>query len=489
MEKYTSAGMSPEEARRRARLVFGRQEQVKECCREARGIGFLETLFQDMRYGLRIFRKNSSFSIIAVLTLALGIGASTAVFSLVNTILLKPLPYPNASRIVMLWRANSVDSIFGSESFPWQGLEFSQLKQTATAFQNLGAFKKDDFNLTGSGTPEHLEGVRASAGFFPALGMAPLLGRNFTTEEDKPGGALVVVLSHRLWKSRFGGDLDVVGRVIDLNGFPYTVIGVMPAEFTFPNGEGMPVGVDLPKYPQLWVPLALPAAPRQAPSDLGVIGELKPNIGLAQVQQDLRVFDRRWLEMFPGWKGWFSQVVPLRQQTVADTQRPLLLLLGAVCVVLLIACSNVAGLTLNRSLSRRREFTVARSPGGATRPVGPPTHDREYVVGLKWWHSGNAGRRSEPLSSKTLWTRQHPTSSRSCTGPARVCICARRHAHHRASVWVGSSLWCHAHESGRSAERRRPTVRWRRLRTEDSQCAAHLAGRLDRGAGRCLPVC
>ncbi|MGA8553689.1 MAG: ABC transporter permease, partial [Candidatus Acidiferrales bacterium] len=161
----------------------------------------------------------------------------------------------------------------------------------------------------------------------------------------------------------FDGDRDVVGRVIDLNGFPYTVIGVMPAEFTFPNGEGMPVGVDLPKYPQLWVPLALPAAPRQAPSDLGVIGELKPNIGLAQIQQDLKVFDRRWLEMFPGWKGWFSQVVPLRQQTVADTQRPLLLLLGAVCVVLLIACLNVAGLTLNRSLSRRKEFTLRGALG------------------------------------------------------------------------------------------------------------------------------
>ena len=251
VEKYTRAGMTAEEARRQARLSFGGHEQVKEDCREARGTNLLETLYQDIRYGLRVFRKNPSFSIIAMLTLALGIGASTAVFSLVNTILLKPLPYPNASRIVMPWRSNLVDSTFGSESFPWQPLEFSQLQGTATAFQNLGAFKKDEFNLTGSGSPELLEGVRASAGFFPALGMVPLLGRTFTAEEDKPGGALVVVLSHRLWKSRFGGDPGVVGGVIDLNGFAYTVIGVMPAEFTFPNGEGMPVGVDLLNTPTI----------------------------------------------------------------------------------------------------------------------------------------------------------------------------------------------------------------------------------------------
>jgi MacB-like periplasmic core domain len=318
VEKHTRAGMTPEEARRRARLTFGGHEQVKEDCREARGTSLLETLLQDIQYSVRVHRKSPSFFIIAALTLALGIGASTAVFSLVNAILLKPLPYPNATRIVMPWRSNLINSIFGSESFPWGQFDFTQLKETVTAFQNLGAFKKDDFNLTGSGNPEHLEGVRASAEFFPALGMAPLLGRTFTAEEDKPGHALVVVLSHRLWESRFAGDPGVLGRIVSLNGFQYTVIGVMPADFSFPNGEGMPKSIDLPKYPQLWVPLALPPAPKQGPtSDLSVIGELKPNMGLAQAKEDLKTFDRRWLDKFPKWKGWFSQVVPLNQQTVA----------------------------------------------------------------------------------------------------------------------------------------------------------------------------
>jgi predicted permease len=362
VEKYTRAGMAPEEALRRARLTFGGHEQVKEHCREARGTSLLETLCQDIRYGFRVHRKSPGFFLIATLTLALGIGASTAVFSLVNTILLKPLPYPNAGRVVMPWRAGPIGAFFGNDNFPWGPADYTLLTQTQKVFQNLGAFKKDEFNLTGSADPELLEGVRASAGFFPALGMPPLLGRTFTAEEDQPGRALVVVLSHRLWQSRFAGDTGVVGSVIHLNGFPYTVIGVMPAEFTFPNTEGMPPSLDLPKRSQLWVPLALPAAARGA-SDLGVVGELKPDVSLAQALQDLHAFDRRMLEKFPQSKGWFSTVVPLPQQTVSDARRPLLLLLGAVSVVLLIACSNVAGLMLNRSLGRRKEFTLRGALG------------------------------------------------------------------------------------------------------------------------------
>jgi len=172
---------------------------------------------------------------------------------------------------MMLWREAPLS---GVGDMPWNPDEYRIVVRTATVFQNLGAFKKESFNLTGASNPELLEGVRASAGFFPALGVSPLLGRTFTNDEDQPGHDHVAVLSNRLWQSRFGGDAGIVGKTLDLNGNPYTVIGVMPASFTFPNQEGIPPILDLPNETQLWVPLALTAAPTGA-SDLGVIGQLK----------------------------------------------------------------------------------------------------------------------------------------------------------------------------------------------------------------------
>src|SRR5271168_2668558 len=363
VEKYMRAGMPADEAKRRARLYFGGHEQIKEDCRAARGTSLIETALRDIQYGIRVHRKNPSFFIIAALTLALGIGASTAVFSLVNTILLKPSPYPNASRIVVPWRQAPIGSALRSIDFAWNETEYVPMRQMAQAFENLGAFRKDTFNLTGLANPERLEGLRASAGFFPALGMAPALGRTFSAEEDQPGHEFVVVLSYGLWKSRFGGDTGIVGRVIHLNGFPYTVIGVMPQDFIFPDMAGMPASVNVPKRTQLWVPLALPLHPTTASGDLCVIGELKPNMGLAQAQEDLEAFNQRLLERNPAAKGWSWRIVPLKQQAVSGTQRPLLLLFGAVCVVLLIACSNVAGLMLNRSQGRRKEFTLRGALG------------------------------------------------------------------------------------------------------------------------------
>jgi hypothetical protein len=268
VEKYKNAGVTHEEALRRARLSFGGHDQIKEDCREARGTALLETCSQDVQYSLRVLRKNPGFSMIAVLALGLGIGASTAILSLVDTILLKPLPYPNANRVAMLWRLPPVQSIAGIDTVPWESQDFRLLAERATVFQNLGAFKRDAFNFTGWASPELLQGVRVSDGFFATLGVSPLLGRTFTVAEGQPGHDHVAILSNRLWRSRFRGDASIVGKAIELNHNPYTVIGVMPERFTFPNTEGMPTFLNLPKQTQLWVPLPIPPAPRGDPLNL-----------------------------------------------------------------------------------------------------------------------------------------------------------------------------------------------------------------------------
>jgi predicted permease len=366
VEKYKGRGMSSEEALRLARLSFGGHEQIKEDCREARGTNLLESCLHDIRYGLRVLCKNPGFAIIAVLTLSLGVGSSAIIYSLVDTILLRPLPYPNASRVAMLWLVAPAGSFFGTQSIPWEPQEFRLLGKRQTAFQNLGAFKKQSFNLTGVTPPERLEGARVSAGFFPALGVSPLLGRTFNSSEEQQGHEYVAVLSSRLWKSRFGGDTHILNKRIELDGDRYTVIGVMPASFVLPNTEGMPPIVEMPKEPQFWVPLVFSAVENDA-GELGVIGELKPGMSTPQLQSEMKIFDRDLGLQIPRDKGGSTRVVPLAQQTVINVRHPLFLLLGAVSVVLLIACSNVACLMLNRSLARRREFTMRGALGAKRR--------------------------------------------------------------------------------------------------------------------------
>lgn len=366
VEKWLAMGLPREEALRRARLRFGGFDQVKEECRDALGVSFLEQLGQDLRYGLRMLRKNPAFTSVAILTLALGIGASAAVFSVVNAILLKPLPYPHAERIVIPWLVSPPGVNIGSEYFPWGKTQFRLLTRENNPFQDAGALQSDTFNFSGSGEPALLDGYRTTAGFFPALGVSPTLGRTYTPEEDQPGHENVVVISHHLWRERFGSDPAILGRAINLDGISYTIIGVMPVRFTFPRGEEMPVSFNFPHEPQLWVPLAIPEPAPLGPSELAVIARLKPGLSLTQAQAQVNVITHHAEQLDPRWKGWFNMsLMPLEQQVAGGTRRPLLLILGSVGIVLLIACSNVANLLLARSFVRKREFTLRSALGAA----------------------------------------------------------------------------------------------------------------------------
>jgi predicted permease len=363
-KEYVVSGMTPEEARHKARREFGGIEQTKEICRDTRRVSLLETLSQDVRFGLRMLRKSPGFTAVAVLTLALGIGATTAVFSLVSAILLKPLPFPNPDQIVLPELVSPPGVNLGSDYFPWSQTQFRFLAQDSHPFEAVAAFQNDSFNLTGTDVPSFLDGFRVSAEFFPALGISPALGRGFIAEEDRPGHEYEVVLSDRMWREHFGANRAILGKAVRLNGYAYTVVGVMPAGFVFPRAEELPSSFNFPREAQLWVPLAIPEAPKNGPSELAVIARVKPGLTIQQAQAGMDLVTKHAEAKDPQWKGWFnSRVVPLTRQVVGDTERPLQLILGAVGIVLLIACSNIANLLLTRSFGRRREFTLRAALG------------------------------------------------------------------------------------------------------------------------------
>jgi len=339
-------GMSPEEARFAAMRKFGNVTRVKEETREVWSFVWLEQLLQDVRFGLRTLRKNPGFATVAVLTLALGIGANTAIFSVVNGVLLQPLPYTQPGRLVRI-----------TDSYPQGAL--AAMQGNLRSMDVAGYWDGQELNLTGLGDPLRLYGTAVSANFFSLLRTRPELGRTFLPGEDQPGKDHVVILSHALWKEKFGGEPGVVGRSIALEGESREVVGVMPEQFQLAASKA-----------QFWVPLDLDS--RAVGSYWGggfmpVIGRLRPGATLEQARAELRAYIPRMRAMFP-WRMpdaiWAaSSVVALQASLVGDVASKLVILLAATGFVLLIACVNVANLNLARSSARQKEMTVRATLG------------------------------------------------------------------------------------------------------------------------------
>jgi len=352
---HRATGMSPEEACRAALLEFGGIEQFKEECREARGVNRIEMLLADLRYGFRSLRKSAGFAIVSVLTLALGIGANTAIFSMVNALLLHPYNFRNLDSLVRVWEDRGIDE--GYDARYIAPADADDLRSSNGIFEGLTTYSFQSFGLGTEGDVQPILGCRVSANFFDVLAVAPAAGRLFSAAEEQPGADQVAILSYGSWQRRFGGDPRLLGKTISLNGRVYAIVGIMPKDFDFP----VPV--------ELWVPLALTLAERadRRQLSLSALARIKTGVSVSQANSVLAGFSRRLEREYPKTNaGRATTLLQLRKELYMFTLPLFLLLQAAAGFVLLLACANLANLVFARMIGRQREIAL-RSALGASR--------------------------------------------------------------------------------------------------------------------------